>query len=132
MNDADDCNCFLCQFRRSLAEPMPVEEPEALTVPNQDAYDVAMTANLRAQTISLLTDSLVKLDNMNARAQADGVRRALDELLPQAPVTSSGETAPNTEAPTVDEFEGVPDELKHYILALRARGIHCGVYKFNL
>lgn len=113
MNDADDCKCFLCTFRRSLDEPMPAEQAqEPVTIPDSSQ---AIQENLMlAQTVDLLTMSLERAYNCNEEGVAAGIRRALDLVLPEAPArptpgtANEGQTEPADTAPAAARSANAP------------------------
>lgn len=147
MNDADDCKCFMCTFRRSLDEPMPTgQAQEPVTIPDSSQ---AIQENLMlAQTVDLLTMSLERAYNCNEEGVAAGIRRALDLVLP-APVESvrptpgtanEGQAEPADTAPAAarsanaplsdDVMDELPPALRSLFSALTAFGADVQVIRF--
>lgn len=147
MNDVDDCNCFLCKFRRSLDEPLPAEQAqEPVSIP--DNFQAAQENLMLAQTIDLMTISMERAYNCNEVNVAAGIRRALDLVLP-APVESvrptpgtanegqgePADTAPaaarSANAPLTDDLmDQLPPALRSLFSALTAFGADVQVMRF--
>lgn len=135
--------CELCNLKAALREQILEEQAEDQVQLNASLLESKVNIN-NATAINKLTEAADVLGSMGKDELADRVLVALGKILPQREERRTGQTEQKTatadvntanqvneaaslanqpivEAP-VDEFDGLPAQLKVYVEELRAKG----------
>lgn len=133
--------CIICEIKqrgesihRAMEELLETKELEQSAIKAQVNLD-------NADAVNKLVRAAEALRETGEHAYANRVLLALDAILPKQEERRTGDMGTATPAeepkkansvPVIDEFEGVPAQLKEYVLAMRAAGVEVELVRMPL
>lgn len=120
--------CELCKLKAALHEQILEEQAEDQVQLNASLLESKVNIN-NATAVGKLVEAADQLYHLGEGARADRVLLALDKILPQREERRTGEVSPKQAEPSpeadvnpVEEFSGMPAQLKAYVEEMRAKG----------